>query len=126
MPRIAGVDIPEKKKVRYALRYIYGIGPKFADEILAKASVDGDKRAKDLTDQEVSQITASIDADYIVEGALRRQVQQNIQRLRDIRCYRGERHRRGLPVRGQRTRCNARTRKGRKKTVAGKKGVKAH
>ena len=124
MPRIAGVDIPDTKKLRYALRYIYGIGPKFADAILAEASVDPDKRARELTDQEVSQITAAIDAGYIVEGALRRQVQQHIQRLRDIRCYRGERHRRGLPVRGQRTRCNARTRKGRKKTVAGKKGVK--
>ncbi len=126
MPRIAGVDIPDTKKLRYALRYIYGIGPKFADNILAEAAVDPEKRARELTDQEVSQITAAIDAGYIVEGALRRQVQQHIQRLRDIRCYRGERHRRGLPVRGQRTRCNARTRKGRKKTVAGKKGVKGH
>ncbi len=126
MPRIAGVDIPDTKKLRYAMRYIYGIGPKFADDILAEASVDPDKRARELTDQEVSLITAAIDAGYIVEGALRRQVQQHIQRLRDIRCYRGERHRRGLPVRGQRTRCNARTRKGRKKTVAGKKGVKGH
>ncbi len=108
------------------MRYIYGIGPTFADDILAEASVDPDKRARELTDQEVSLITAAIDAGYIVEGALRRQVQQHIQRLRDIRCYRGERHRRGLPVRGQRTRCNARTRKGRKKTVAGKKGVKGH
>ncbi len=126
MPRIAGVDIPEAKKLRYAMRYIYGIGPKFADDILAEASVDPDKRARELTDQEVGLITAAIDAGYIVEGALRRQIQQHIQRLRDIRCYRGERHRRGLPVRGQRTRCNARTRKGRKKTVAGKKGVKGH
>ena len=126
MPRIAGVDIPETKKLRYAMRYIYGIGPKFADDILAEASVDPDKRARELTDQEVGLITAAIDAGYIVEGALRRQIQQHIQRLRDIRCYRGERHRRGLPVRGQRTRCNARTRKGRKKTVAGKKGVKGH
>ena len=126
MPRIAGVDIPDTKKLRYAMRYIYGIGPKFADDILAEAAVDPDKRARELTDQEVSLITAAIDAGYIVEGALRRQVQQHIQRLRDIRCYRGERHRRGLPVRGQRTRCNARTRKGRKKTVAGKKGVKGH
>ncbi len=126
MPRIAGVDIPDTKKLRYAMRYIYGIGPKFADNILAEAAVDPDKRARELTDQEVSQITAAIDAGYIVEGALRRQVQQHIQRLRDIRCYRGERHRRGLPVRGQRTRCTARTRKGRKKTGAGKKGVKGH
>ncbi len=124
MPRIAGVDVPEKKKMRYSLRYIYGIGPKFADDILAEAGVDPAKRASELTDQEVSQITAAIDAGYIVEGALRRQIQQHIQRLRDIRCYRGDRHRRGLPVRGQRTRCNARTRKGRRKTVAGKKGVK--
>jgi small subunit ribosomal protein S13 len=124
MPRIAGVDIPEKKKIRYSLRYVYGIGPKFADEILAAAGIDPDKRAGDLNDQEVAQISQIIDNDYVVEGALRRQTQQHIQRLRDIRTYRGERHRRGLPVRGQRTRCNARTRKGRKKTVAGKKGVK--
>ena len=126
MPRIAGVDIPDQKKIRYALRYIYGIGPKFADVILGEASVDPDTKASALTDQEVSNITTVIDASYIVEGALRRQVQQHIQRLRDIRCYRGDRHRRGLPVRGQRTRCNARTRKGRRKTVAGKKGVKGH
>jgi small subunit ribosomal protein S13 len=126
MPRIAGVDIPEKKKIRYALRYIYGIGPKFADVILAEAGVEPDTKSADLTDEQVSQISAVIDANYIVEGALRRQVQQNVQRLRDIRSYRGDRHRRGLPVRGQRTKCNARTRKGRKKTVAGKKGVKGH
>ena len=124
MPRIAGVDIPERKKVRFALRYIHGIGQKFADDILTEAGVDGDKRANELTDQEVSQIAQIIDSNFIVEGALRRQVQQNITRLRDIRCYRGDRHRRGLPVRGQRTKCNARTRKGRKKTVAGKKGAK--
>ncbi len=126
MPRIAGVEIPEKKKIRYALRYIHGIGPKAADVILAEAEIDVDKRANELTDQEVSQIATIIDAGYIVEGSLRRQVQQHIQRLKDIRCYRGDRHRRGLPVRGQRTKCNARTRKGRKKTVAGKKGVKSH
>lgn len=124
MPRIAGVDIPEQKKIRYSLRYIYGVGPKFADEILTEAGIKPDTRAKDLNDQEISRIAEIIDAGYVVEGVLRRQVQQNIQRLRDIRSYRGERHRRGLPVRGQRTRCNARTRKGRKKTVAGKKGVK--
>ncbi len=126
MPRIAGIDIPEKKKIRYAMRYIYGIGPKASDDILAEAEIDGDKRAQELTDQEVSQIAVIIDGAYIVEGALRRQVQQHIQRLREIRCYRGDRHRRGVPVRGQRTKCNARTRKGRKKTVAGKKGVKGH
>ena len=124
MPRIAGVDIPEKKKIRYSLRYIYGVGPKFADTIIAEAGINPDSLAKDLTDQEITAIASILDAGYLVEGALRRQVQQNIQRLRDIRSYRGERHRRGLPVRGQRTRCNARTRKGRKKTVAGKKGVK--
>ena len=124
MPRIAGVDIPDRKKVRYALRYIYGIGPKMADDILAQTGIDPDKKASELNDQEVGAIASLIDSELIVEGALRRQIQQNIQRLRDIRAYRGERHRRGLPVRGQRTRCNARTRKGRKKTVAGKKGVK--
>ncbi len=126
MPRIAGVDIPDNKKIRYALRYIYGIGPKFADDILTEAGLDGDKRARDLTDLDVGQIASIIDAGYIIEGTLRRQVQQHIQRLKDIRSYRGDRHRKGLPVRGQRTRCNARTRKGRKKTVAGKKGVKGH
>ncbi len=126
MPRIAGVDIPDNKKIRYALRYIYGIGPKFADDILVEAGLDGDKRARDLTDLDVGQLASIIDAGYIIEGTLRRQVQQHIQRLKDIRSYRGERHRKGLPVRGQRTRCNARTRKGRKKTVAGKKGLKGH
>ena len=124
MPRLAGVDIPEEKKIRYALCYIHGIGPTFAKNIVAEAKVDGDKRARDLSDEEISSIANVIDSGFVVEGALRRQVQKNIQRLRDIRCYRGDRHRRGLPVRGQRTRCNARTRKGRKKTVAGKKGVK--
>ena len=124
MPRIAGVDIPENKKIRYSLRYIYGIGPQTADDILAEAEINPDTKAKDLSETEVGQIIAYIEAGVLVEGTLRRQVQQNIQRLRDIRCYRGERHRKGLPVRGQRTRCNARTRKGRKKTVAGKKGVK--
>jgi len=126
VPRIAGVDIPDKKKIRYALRYIFGIGPKFADDILSEADIDTDRRSGELTDQEVSQIASIIDSGYIIEGALRRQVQQHIQRLKDIRSYRGERHRRGLPVRGQRTRCNARTRKGKKKTVAGKKGVRGH
>ncbi len=126
MPRIAGVDIPDNKKIRYSLRYIHGIGPKSADVILSEAGVDAEKRATELTDQEVGQIASIIDGGYIIEGSLRRQVQQHIQRLKDIRSYRGERHRKGLPVHGQRTRCNARTRKGRKKTVAGKKGVKGH
>ena len=126
MPRLAGVDIPDSKKIRYALRYVHGIGPKSADKILAEAGVDSDKRANELTDQELGQLASIIEAGYIIEGSLRRQVQQHIQRLKDIRSYRGDRHRKGLPVRGQRTRCNARTRKGRKKTVAGKKGVKGH
>lgn len=124
MPRIAGIDIPEKKKIRYSLRYIHGIGPRFADDILERAGVDPNTKAMDLTESEVVQIAGLIDDEYIVEGALRRQVAQNIQRLRDIRSYRGDRHRRGLPVRGQRTKCNARTRKGKKRTVAGKKGTK--
>jgi small subunit ribosomal protein S13 len=124
MPRIAGVDVPDRKKILYALQYIHGIGPKFAGDILAEASIDADTRANELTEQNIAQINQIIDGGFLVEGALRRQVQQNVQRLRDIRCYRGDRHRSGLPVRGQRTRCNARTRKGRKKTVAGKKGVK--
>ena len=124
MPRIAGVDIPDNKKVLYALRYIYGIGLQTAEDIIRETVIDSDTKARDLTDDEVGRIAAYLDANLIVEGSLRRQVQQNIQRLRDIRSYRGERHRKGLPVRGQRTRCNGRTRKGRKKTVAGKKGVK--
>ncbi len=125
MPRIAGIDVPDKKKILYALQYIHGIGAKFAADILAEAKVNPDLRANELDENALAGINAIIDANYLVEGALRRQVQQNIQRLKDIRCYRGERHRKGLPVRGQRTRSNARTRKGKKKTVAGKKGVKA-
>lgn len=124
MPRIAGVDIPDRKKIYYALQYIHGIGPKFAADLLAEAQITPETKANELTDQQVAQLNGIIDSNFLVEGALRRQVNQNIQRLRDIRSYRGERHRNGLPTRGQRTRCNARTRKGRKKTVAGKKGVK--
>ncbi len=124
MPRIAGIDLPEKKKILFALQYIHGVGPKIAREICEKAGIDPDRRANDLGDPELGAIAGIIDSDYLVEGALRRQVSQNIQRLKDIRSYRGERHRKGLPVRGQRTRTNSRTRKGRKKTVAGKKGVK--
>ncbi len=124
MPRIAGTDVPDRKKIHYALQYVHGIGEKFAKDILAEAGIDPDIRANDLTEQNVAALNSIIDNGYIVEGALRRQVNQNIQRLKDIRAYRGDRHRRGLPTRGQRTRCNARTRKGRKKTVAGKKGVK--
>ncbi len=125
MPRIAGVDIPDNKPITYSLRYIYGIGPQFAERILREAGIEGDKRANTLTEDELAKIASIIDGGYVVEGALRRQTAQNIGRLRDIRCYRGDRHRRGLPTRGQRTKTNARTRKGRRKTVAGKKGVKA-
>jgi small subunit ribosomal protein S13 len=124
VPRIAGIDIPEKKKIFFALQYIHGIGPKFAADILAEAGIDPNLRANQLDEQAGAKITAIIDANYLVEGALRRQVSQNVQRLKDIRSYRGDRHRRGLPVRGQRTRSNSRTRKGKRKTVAGKKGVK--
>lgn len=124
MPRIAGVDIPPDKRVEISLRYIYGVGPFLAAQILKEAGIEDGVKAKDLTEDEVSRIAGVIDRSYIVEGQLRRQVQQNIARLRDITCYRGLRHRRGLPVRGQKTRSNARTRKGPKKTVAGKKGVK--
>jgi small subunit ribosomal protein S13 len=124
MPRISGVDIPDGKPIRIALRYIHGIGPKFADSICKEAAIDGQLKASGLSEDDVAKLTHIIDNNFIVEGALRRQTSQNISRLRDIRCYRGERHRRGLPVRGQRTQTNARTRKGRKKTVAGKKGVK--
>ena len=123
MPRISGVDIPDNKPIRISLRYLHGIGPKSADDILAEVGIDGQLRANKLTEDDVAHITQLIENNHIVEGALRRQVQQHIQRLRDIRCYRGDRHRRGLPVRGQRTKTNARTRKGKKKTVAGKKGV---
>ncbi|HEX2839207.1 MAG TPA: 30S ribosomal protein S13 [Phycisphaerales bacterium] len=125
MPRVAGIDIPEKKKIYFALQYVHGIGPKFAKDILTEAGVNPDQRANEVDEQKLAQINALIDASYLVEGALRRQVQQNIQRLKDIRSYRGDRHRKGLPVRGQRTQSNARTRKGKKKTVAGKKSVKA-
>jgi small subunit ribosomal protein S13 len=126
VPRIAGIDIPDRKAIFYSLQYIHGIGGKFAADILTESQIDPRKKANELSENEVAQINSIIDASYLVEGALRRQVGQNIQRLKDIRAYRGERHRRGLPVHGQRTRCNARTRKGRKKTVAGKKGVKGH
>jgi small subunit ribosomal protein S13 len=124
MPRIAGVDIPPQKRIDVSLRYIYGVGPSRALEILSKAEIDPAVRANKLSEEEVSRIAGIIENDYVVEGQLRRQVQQNISRLREIRCYRGIRHIRGLPVRGQRTRTNARTRKGPKKTVAGKKGIK--
>jgi small subunit ribosomal protein S13 len=124
MPRISGIDIPPEKQVRISLRYVYGIGPVNAMQILREANIDPMKKARELNEDEISRIVNIIDRTYVVEGALRRQVQQNIQRLKDIQSYRGSRHRRSLPARGQRTRSNARTRKGPRKTVAGKKGVK--
>ncbi len=124
MPRVAGVDIPADKPIWVSLSYIYGIGPTNSRQILKEANIDPQRRAKDLKEEELATIIGIIDRSYLVEGALRRSVQQNIARLRDIGCYRGARHRRSLPVRGQRTRSNARTRKGPRKTVAGKKGVK--
>ena len=124
MPRIAGVDIPNDKPVWVSLGYIYGVGPHNSKVILKEAGIDLTRRAKDLTEDELAKIIGIIDKGFLVEGALRRQIQQNIARLRDIQSYRGNRHRRSLPTRGQRTRSNARTRKGPRKTVAGKKGVK--
>ena len=124
MPRIVGVDIPNDKRIEFSLQYVYGVGPKIAADVLKEGQIDPGTKAKDLTEDEVSRLAGIIERNYQVEGGLRRQVQSNIARLRDIGCYRGLRHRRGLPVRGQRTRTNARTRKGPKKTVAGKKGVK--
>lgn len=125
MARIAGVDLPKTKKVYYGLQYIFGIGKKYAAEILEKSKVDPNKRVSALTEDEVAAIRTVIQADYKVEGALRSEVQMNIKRLMDIGTYRGVRHRRGLPTRGQRTRTNSRTRKGKRKTVAGKKKVAA-
>ncbi|MEM7781920.1 MAG: 30S ribosomal protein S13 [Planctomycetota bacterium] len=124
MPRVLGVDIPNDRKTVISLTYLYGVGNQTSRDICHKAGIELDKKARDLTDEEISRITAILERDYVVEGPLRRQIQQNIGRLRDIKCYRGIRHRVGLPVRGQRTKTNARTRKGPKKTVAGKKGVK--
>ena len=121
MARISGIDLPKKKTVLYGLQYIYGIGPAISADILEKANVDPKTKVADLTEENVGAIRAVITADFKVEGALRSEVQQNIKRLMDIGTYRGIRHRRGLPVRGQRTRTNARSRKGKKKTVAGKK-----
>ncbi|SKA11355.1 30S ribosomal protein S13 [Consotaella salsifontis] len=121
MARIAGVNIPTNKRVVIALQYIHGIGPTFAKEIVAKVNIADDRRVHDLSDAEVLQIREIIDRDYQVEGDLRRETAMNIKRLMDLGCYRGLRHRRGLPVRGQRTHTNARTRKGPAKAIAGKK-----
>ncbi len=125
MARIAGVDIPRDKRVEISLRYIYGIGPTLANKVLAQTQVDPGTKVKDLTEDEVNRLREIIERDYRVEGDLRREVQMNIKRLIEIGCYRGLRHRRGLPVRGQRTRTNARTRKGPRKTVAGRRKATA-
>jgi small subunit ribosomal protein S13 len=119
--RIAGVDLPKQKRSEIGLTYIYGLGRSSSQKILTKAGVDWNKRVNDLTDEEVAKIRSIITSEYKVEGALRSEVQMNIKRLTDIGSYRGIRHRKGLPVRGQRTRTNARTRKGKRKTVAGRK-----
>jgi small subunit ribosomal protein S13 len=124
MPRISGVDIPPDKPIWISLTYLYGIGRGNSRVILREAAIEPQRRAKELSEEELAKIIGIIDRDYLVEGGLRRLVTQNVARLRDIGSYRGTRHRRSLPVRGQRTRSNARTRKGPRKTVAGKKGVK--
>jgi len=125
LPRIAGVDLPANKRVQIALTYIYGIGASSAQKIVAEAGIDEMTRMRDVTEDEASRLREIIERDYVIEGDRRREVVSNIQRLVEIGTYRGLRHRRGLPVRGQRTRTNARTRKGRRKTVAGKKKAAA-
>ncbi|MGL4420698.1 MAG: 30S ribosomal protein S13 [Gemmataceae bacterium] len=124
MPRIQGVDIPPDKPTHISLRYLRGIGPVTSLELCAKVGIDPQRRAKELTDDEIARLASTIDKDYLVEGALRRFEGGNITRLIEIKSYRGERHRRKLPARGQRSKTNARTRKGPRRTVAGKKGVK--
>ncbi|HQR08972.1 MAG TPA: 30S ribosomal protein S13 [Gemmatales bacterium] len=124
MPRIMGVDIPPDKPTHISLRYLYGIGPTTSVQICQKLNIDPQRHARELGDDELARIAKLLENEFKVEGFLRREIQQNIARLRDIACYRGFRHRRGLPVRGQRSKTNARTRKGPRKTVAGKKGVK--
>jgi len=121
LARIAGVDLPKNKKVYFGLQYIFGVGPKIAENILEKAKIDPNKKISALTEAEVAEIRSIIQADFKVEGALRSEVQQNIKRLMDVGSYRGLRHRKSLPVNGQRTRTNSRTRKGKRRTVAGKK-----
>ncbi len=120
MARVAGVDIPANKRIEIALRYIYGIGPTLSDKILAQTGVSADTRVKDLSDEDLNRIREIVDREYKVEGDLRREINLNIKRLVEIGCYRGIRHRRGLPVHGQRTKTNARTKRGPKKTVAGR------
>ena len=124
MPRIVGIDIPDNKSIWISLTYIHGIGKHISEQILKEAKIEGVTKANKLTEDELSRVAQIIDRNYIIGGQLRRQVSQNIARLKDIACYRGIRHRKGLPVRGQVTQSNARTRKGPRKTVAGKKSVK--
>tara|TARA_B100000315_G_C14442727_1_gene525447 strand:+ start:400 stop:771 length:372 start_codon:yes stop_codon:yes gene_type:complete len=119
MPRIFGVDIPKNKKIKISLRYIYGIGPAIALKILGEVGIDPEKKASDLNEEEVSRIATHVQSNYRIEGELRREISQNIRRLIDVGSYRGSRHKKGLPVRGQRTRCNARSRKGPKPRVGG-------
>lgn len=123
--RIGGVDLPSDKRIEIALTYIYGIGKSRSNDILDTSQVDADKRTHELTSDEVTRLRNIIESEYTIEGELRNKVKRDIQRLKDIECYRGKRHEKGLPVRGQRTRCNARTRKGPRKTVAGKKSAPA-
>ena len=121
MPRVIGIDIPDNKRLEIALMYLFGIGRALALEIIEKLKLDKDMRARDLNEEQIARLNAILSSEYVVEGDLRRQIQNNIKRLVGIHCYRGMRHRLGLPVRGQRTRTNARTRKGKRKTVANKK-----
>lgn len=125
MARVAGIEIPANKPAWVSLTYVFGIGPALARKILKEAGVPEQTRVKDLSEDQLTRVNSIVDKTYVVEGALRRVIAQNVQRLKDIQCYRGWRHRRGLPVRGQRTRSNARTRKGPRKTVAGKKQAKS-
>ena len=121
MPRIIGIDVPDKKRLEVALTYIYGVGRKLSNQIIAKLGLNPNMRAHQLTQDDIARINSMLQSEYVVEGDLRRQIQNNIKRLISIHCYRGTRHRLGLPVRGQRTRTNSRTRKGKRKTVANKK-----
>lgn len=121
MPRVIGIDIPDNKRLEVSLTYIYGVGRKLSNQIIEKLGLNKDMRARELTEDNIARLNAILQSEYVVEGDLRRQVQNNIKRLVGIHCYRGIRHRSGLPVRGQRTRTNARTRKGKRKTVANKK-----
>lgn len=121
MPRVIGIDIPDNKRLEISLTYIYGVGRKLSNQIIEKLGLNKDMRARELNEDQIARLNAILTSEYVVEGDLRRQVQNNIKRLIGIHCYRGMRHRAGLPVRGQRTRTNARTRKGKRKTVANKK-----